>query len=172
MTTYYCDVTGDFVSSQTGADHTGNQWQGPYGLQKAIDTVTAGNELYIYGTAALTRLVNMTLGKDVSAWSVDDEVRNDTGDGDHWTGVVCEISGTSVVIELDSGITYDDVNDNDRQPVGSHRSLTTLFCFSEITESLACMGDKRPPLTVRHKKRVLNDGQIGFGVGLTLSPPF
>lgn len=112
MTTYYCDASGTFSTAQTGANHTGDEWQGPYGLQKALDTVTAGNDLYIKGTANLTRLVSATLG-DADGWSVGDEVQNDIGDGDDWTGILCEVSGNNVVIELDVGYTVGDIDTGD-----------------------------------------------------------
>lgn len=112
MATYYCNASGTYAVAQDGTDNTGSEWQGPYGLQKGIDTVTAGNDLHIKGTANLTRLVSMTLGKDVAAagWTAGDAVQNDTGDGDDWTGVLCEVSTTDVIVELATTDDEDDIN--------------------------------------------------------------
>ena len=111
MADRYVDLSGDWEASQTGADHTGNEWKGPYGLQKAGDTVNAGDTVYIKDTADMRRLFRLNLGKDIVAagWVVGDTLK-DNNTGNEWEGVYTEnIDTDSIVVELIAGDIYGDV---------------------------------------------------------------
>jgi hypothetical protein len=114
VATYYCDPSGNFATADNGTNNTGSEWLGPYGLQKAFDTVAAGNTLLVKGGSGgtdcnLKRLVLLTVGTDkTGTWAVGDALRNDSGDGDDWTGILCEISATTILTETITG-DYDDI---------------------------------------------------------------
>lgn len=111
MANRYVDLSGDWESTQTGADHVGNEWKGPYGLQKAGDIVNAGDTVYIKGTADMRRLCILNLGKDIVAagWVPGDTLK-DNNTGLEWEGVYAEnINTTSIVIELIAGDVYADI---------------------------------------------------------------
>jgi len=115
MTAYYCDLDADYLD-KTGIDNTGNQylgiggfWAAMYGYGAAT-ALAPGDTLYIKGSAYTRRLVQLTTGSDNSAtWAEGDEVQNDSGDGDDWTGVICGINGTTVYVELDSACKLADI---------------------------------------------------------------
>ena len=125
MTDYYCDLDEDTYADATGADHAGNEYTGPAGLQAAIrgtgnaTALAADDTLYIKGTGDLSRLVLLDCnGTDVSAWAPTNVVRNKDGAGDDWTGVVVQANDDPagqlgaddlVLVWLDSGKTEDDI---------------------------------------------------------------
>lgn len=111
MANRYVDLSGDWEAAQTGADHVGNEWKGPYGLQEAGDTVAAGDTVYVKGTADMRRLCVLNLGKDISAagWVVGDTVK-DNNTGLEWEGVYAEnVDANSIVVELIAGDVYGDI---------------------------------------------------------------
>lgn len=119
MATYYVDNTGTWAVAQTGADHTGNEWQGPAGLQEAFDTVAANPDtVYVYGEADLARLVTLTVN-DTTSWAAGDNLRNNNlgggTPGDDWSSAVLYevVDGNTVIIEMQPGETIDDIDISD-----------------------------------------------------------
>ena len=127
MANYYVDLGGTWAARQTGLNNTGDQWQGPGGLDTALRTVTAGNTCYVKGTAIVNRFVYFNNLGDVTGWEVGDLVQNDTGDGDDWTGIIIEyVSTTQVVVELDIGSSGTDVNNADGIENTTKAETTTI----------------------------------------------
>ncbi len=118
MATRYVDPPGTWATAQTGADNSGNEWQGPAGFQEALDTVGAGDIVFVKGgTCDLGRLVSMTVN-DTTGWAAGDAVQNDNlaggAPGDDWTGIIYEVTdGTNVIIETSTSHTIDDINTAD-----------------------------------------------------------
>ena len=114
---YYCDLAADFVD-RSGADATTNVLTGPGGCQAAITgagnatALVAGDTLWVKGTATLARFVNLTCGKDVTAWSVGDTVV-DNNTGSEWSGKVCETNyastATIIRVQLNSSYEQNDI---------------------------------------------------------------
>jgi len=124
MTDYYCDLGEDTFSDATGADHAGNEYTGPAGLQAAIrgtgnaTALAAGDTLHLKGTGGLSRLVLIDCnGTDVSAWGIGDVVHNKDA-GSTWQGVVVQANDAPAgnlgaddlaLVWLDSGYDEDDI---------------------------------------------------------------
>ena len=116
MATYYVNAGGDFNASATGTSTT-DPFTGPYGIKKAWDMCTdeVADTVYCTGTCVTKRLAKLTVGADKSAtWSVGNEVRNNTGSGDDWTGVITKFlndGGTYYIyVEVDNGYGYANID--------------------------------------------------------------
>ena len=104
MADKYVDLNTGEGFSTGDAGTSGDPFVGCYGMQKALDTVAAGETIFVTGTANLNKLVTLTVGADkTGTWVVGDAVRNNTGSGNHWTGVLCERTSSTMLIELDTG---------------------------------------------------------------------
>lgn len=144
MTDYYCDPTQDY-QNKSGADNSGNQLLGVGGLQAAIrgtglaTALAAGDTLYVKtGTGNLGRLTKIVGGKDISGWSLGDEVRDNTA-GAHWTGVVCQLNvgaNTTILVELDSVYTRTDVESNKGDGIENTTAADTTTIASTTCEGL------------------------------------
>jgi len=104
MTDYYVDLDNPGAwNTRDGTDHTGNQWLGLSGLQKAADAITAGNTINIKGTVVCTNLLDVSH----DAWSA---TALTLGEACSWTG------GTGVVSEPNtsdvSGIVIEKLTGN------------------------------------------------------------
>jgi len=89
-------------STQTGL--SGAEFQGCYGFQKAIDTYGLGDTISAYGTINLNRLVLLTTPDKSSTWLVGHAVAENVV-SPTWAGVLCEITTSTMRIELSTG-TY------------------------------------------------------------------
>lgn len=104
MTDYYVDLDNPAAwSTRTGLDHTGNEWLGLSGLQKAADTVTAGNTINIKGTVICTNLKNITYDNLSGTFTVGEEVQVDASN----KGIVSEDTGTILTVEVTAGVFAD-----------------------------------------------------------------
>lgn len=119
MTVYYCNGAGTWADAQTGADHTGNELQGPAGVQDYYDNfAAAGDQLWINGDVDLGRLVTLTVN-DTTSWAVGDDLQNNNlgggSPGDDWSSaVIYEVTdGTHIIMEMQPGETIDDVDISD-----------------------------------------------------------
>ena len=148
MPIYYCDLGQDFIP-KSGADKVGNQLLGPAGLQAAIrgdgagpvTQLVAGDTVEIKGTGDISLLVDITCGKDVSAWAAGDRVRDNTA-GAHWTCIVAQefdevptglTDNTHLLVQLDDTCTYDDLNDNqgdgiENQTAADNTTISAVAC--------------------------------------------
>ena len=120
--TVYIDISGTYDETKDGSDSGANL---AYGLGAIVNwlrghgafvgnSIGPGDKMLLKGTAEMAKFVQMDCGKDVSAWSLGDAVRNDTGNGDHWVGVLVEVNDGAtdlIIVQLTTG-DYDDVNDN------------------------------------------------------------
>ena len=127
MTAYYCDLGEGTFADRDGTDSGANVLTGPAGVQAIIRAtgnavaggagLTAGDTLYYKGIADLTRYVRIICDKDVSALPLGEAVRNDTGDGDDWTGVIVQRdvlgANTDLLVWLASGKDNGDINAGD-----------------------------------------------------------
>lgn len=146
MTAYYCDLGASFVN-RSGADSTDNVLTGPGGFQAkllgtglATPALAAGDILYLKGTADLSKFVTMTCGKDVTGWDLGDSVRNDTGDGDHWTGKVCQLNvgaTTRIRVQLDTG-DYAAANGNKGDGIENTTKSDTTTLTTVANDGLDC----------------------------------
>lgn len=117
---YYVDLSGTWAVAQDGDLVGVGAFEGPYGMQKAVDTATAGQTVYIQDTADMRRLWLCSTGADnkiADGWAIGDDVQNhnDNGgvNGDDWDGIVCEIASDEVLIELDPGDIWANVDSAD-----------------------------------------------------------
>jgi len=82
---------------------------------KTIDLTVGSTSPYTIIPWTLQTII-LTCGKDVSGWAVGDRVYNDTGNGDHWQGVVAQLSygsvNTTILVRLWYGYKLADINDN------------------------------------------------------------
>ena len=125
MVDYYCDLDRDY-SNENGIDIVGC-YRGMGGLQAAFrgtgdatalteNGPPAFDHLHVKGAAVnhAERLVWLNCGKDVSHWSLEDELRDNGGGGAEWTGVVCEVSyaaqNDEILVELDAGYSQDEID--------------------------------------------------------------
>jgi hypothetical protein len=93
MAIYYVDLDNPGAwNGRGGTNHTGDEWLGLSGLQKAADTITAGNSMHIKGTVVCTNLLNVSH----DAWSGTALTR---GESCSWAG------GTGVVSEPNTGVS-------------------------------------------------------------------
>ena len=116
-TTYYCNLGLDFVD-RDGTDSTTNVLTGPGGARAAevgtgaATALAAGDTILYYGEAMLDRWIELTCGKDVSAWTIGATVVDNNG-GAEWHGKLCEVNvgsvNTHIYVQLDSGYVYGDV---------------------------------------------------------------
>jgi len=147
MPNYYCDLAGDYtdVSGLTAA-----KISGPGGFQALLDgtgnaaggaSPVAGDIIYLKGTALLTRLVKLTIA-DTTSWLITHEVRNATGAGDDWTGVICKIiDGTNMLVELDAADDEDDINIADNVE-------NTTIADTETCSVKSCPGIVSPSIDI------------------------
>ncbi len=136
---FYVSLDGAWAAAQTGLDHAGNEWMGPYGFQEAADTAVAGEIVNAENTAAMARLCIVTCGKDVSGWTIGAALRNDTGDGDHWTGVLCEVNAganTKLLVELAVGKIVTDVSSNLADGIENTTDADTTTLSAVISEPI------------------------------------
>lgn len=113
MTERYCDLANDFSNPANVGDTSGNPANGPGGFMAMIhgwglhDQMTAGDTLWLKGTADLQKLIEITVNVDKSGtWNVGDVVRNhNTGGGavgDDWVGVLAFINATTLWVQIDA----------------------------------------------------------------------
>ena len=144
--TYYCDLASDYTDA-TGADHTGNEYTGVGGLQAAIrgtgnaTALAAGDTLYLKSaTGNLGRLVKIVGGKDISAWSLGDEVRDNGGGALLWSGVVCETNvgavNTTILVETDSAYTRATVEANKASGINNTTAVDTTTIASTAADGI------------------------------------
>jgi hypothetical protein len=70
--------------------------------------------------------ITLTVGADKrSTWLQNDAVRNDTGDGDDWTGTIAAITATTITVTLVTG-TYSTINIADGIENTTHSDTTTV----------------------------------------------
>jgi len=107
MTDYYVDLDNPGAwNGNTGLNHTGQEWLGLSGLQKAADTVTAGNTIFIKGTVICTDLKNITYDNLSGTFTIGEEVQVDASN----KGIVSEDTGTILTVEVTAG----SFSDNDQ----------------------------------------------------------
>ncbi len=103
MATYYVDLAKAYDHSDTGLDHTGNEWGGAVGLQRALDTAAAGDTVYIKGEADLRKLQVITYDNLAGGtFSAGDTVTESGSSA--WSATVYEDNGsTEMTVEVVSG---------------------------------------------------------------------
>ena len=128
---YFCDLGNGTFADTAGdpdGDGSGAVYTGPGGYLAAIwgfgnaTALAAGDTLWLKGTGDVERLVFIECeSTDVSAWAAGDVVRNLTGSGNHWTGVVLMANddpvggvggNTFLWIWLDAAYDVTDVSSN------------------------------------------------------------
>lgn len=128
MTDYYVDLDNPAAwSTRTGLDHTGNEWLGLSGLQKAADTVTAGNTINIKGTVICTNLKNITYDNLVGTFTVGEEVQVDASN----KGIVSEDTGTILTVEVTAG-SFADNNTMTGQTSGATADVNVTVAVKDI----------------------------------------
>jgi hypothetical protein len=97
-----------YATTQDGS--AGNELQGAFGWQRALDLAVAGDTISLYGTINLNKLISVTSTNDHSAgpWSAGDAVQ-DNSTGNIWKGVLVEMAAKVNRIELLAGYTYANV---------------------------------------------------------------
>jgi hypothetical protein len=161
MATYNVDLAATFVAGRDGTNTTTEVLTGPGGLQIAIrggggaagefksGGLVAGDILLLRGTAPLNRLVYVQTDTDVSAWSIGDQVRNNTGSGDHWTGYVVQeydnvpqgLSSNDTIIQITSPADYDDINDNQADGIENVTKAETVGINDVLCQGIQLDGN-------------------------------
>ena len=129
MTDYYVDIGSPGAwNGRTGLDHTGNEWLGLSGFQKAADTVTAGNTIYIKeGAVICTTLKNITYDNLSGTFTVGEEVRVDASN----KGIVSEDTGTILTVEVTAG-AFADNNTMTGQTSGATADVNVTVAVKSI----------------------------------------
>ena len=125
---FYCDIGATFVAGQDGSDHTGNEFKSASALMKKINgwgmnALAAGEIVYIKGKDAnrahLGRLVYVETTVDLTTdgWAAGNVLQNSDDDGatkgDTWQGQLVYGGNLFLLMELDDGYDFDDVDDAD-----------------------------------------------------------
>jgi hypothetical protein len=123
MADIYVEPNGGLGWNPATQDGTtsGAAWKGTVGFAKALATNAAGDRILIKGGPIATpEVLDMqywwvasTTANHAGTWAVGDTVRNQTGAGDDWTGIIYTISDKIINISLSTG-TYAAVNTADR----------------------------------------------------------
>lgn len=104
---YYVDIGSPAAwNGRTGLDSTTNCWLGISGLQKAFDTVAAGETCYVKGTGDLSKFYSVAFDAETAPHLTDGEEVTWGADATHGHGVVHWTGAdmvTPVEIELLSG---------------------------------------------------------------------
>lgn len=152
MTDYYVDLDNPAAwSTRDGTDHTGNEWLGLSGLQKAADTITAGNTINIKGTVVCTNLLNVSH----DAWSA---TALTLGEACSWdsggTGVVSEPNTSDV-----SGIVIEKLTGNN--PI-DNETITGGTSGQTVTVDASASSVKSTGLDMDTNAGTIADGFIKF----------
>ncbi len=125
---------------------------------------TGVNETKVYA--------KLTTGKDISAWAEGDVVRNDTGDGDDWTGTVFDLytgdrmTNAQVIVQLTTG-TYATIDIADGIENTTKADTTTLSAKAEYRYAAICFEGDGGNATVNNCRMGLKTN----GVGVRLDSP-
>lgn len=141
--TYYCDLTADFVD-RTGADSGANVYTGPCGFQAAIrgtgnaTALDKGDVLWLEGTATLCRMVKLTCGKDVSGWTIGDTVADNNG-GAEWTGKLCQTNvGGNTLILVQTDVAYEQNDITLGSGINNSTAVDTTTLSAKACEGILC----------------------------------
>lgn len=152
MSDYYVDLGSPGAwNGRGGTDHIGDEWLGLSGLQKAADTVTAGNTINIKGTAICTNLLDVSH----DAWS---GTALTIGEACSWdsggTGVVSEPNTSDV-----SGIAIERLTGNN--PI-DNETITGTTSGQTVTIDATASSVKATGLDVDTNSGSVADGLIKY----------